>query len=147
MNWKLGKKRIIITISLICMGLLSLTINIVIISIPPYSPIKHTVDSKTGIVTFELDKEYSFDGIQLSLSNFPQPDFDSETSEISFRAFDLAIGEHDFVYFIAHKRDNAEEQIGIEFEILHQSDSKILIQEFPNGVQFPGDRQMYTYNY
>lgn len=145
MNGKIGKKRVMLVLPLICVGVLILTIYLVN-NKPPNSPFRHEFDSKTGVVTFELDKEYSFDSIQLSLGNFPEPIFDSETSEVSFNVFDLPVGKYDFVYIIAHNRDTME-QNGVEFEILHQSGDKILIQEFRNGVTFPGYRHTYTYSY
>ncbi len=146
MNGKIGKKRIILVLSLICVGVLILTVYLVNTGKPSYSPFKHEFNSKTGVVTFKLDQRYSFDSIQLSLGNFPQPIFDSETSEVSFNVFDLPVGKYDFVYIVAHNRDTTEQK-GVEFEIVHQSGNEILIQEFRNGVTFPGYRHTYTYSY
>lgn len=143
---KNSKKRIFFTLPLICVVLLFLRAYIV--NKPPYSPVKHTFDSKTGIVTFVLDPQYIFKNIRLSEGYYTQPFFDSETSEVSFCASDLSVGKHEFVLFVCNKRDDPKaEQIGVEFEILHQSNNEIIIQMFYGGRQFPGYRHIYTYNY
>ncbi|MGI5985232.1 MAG: hypothetical protein GXY01_08145 [Clostridiales bacterium] len=146
MNEKHSKKRIIFILSVICVGFLCLRAYLV--NQPPYSPIKHSFDSETGIVTFKLDPKYHFQNITLSQGHYPQPIFDSKTSEVSFCAFDLLNGKHEFVFFVCQKRDDSKaEQIGIEFEILHQSNNEIIIQMFYGGRQYPGYRQIYTYSY
>jgi hypothetical protein len=148
MDLKAGKKRIILTISIICLVWLIFGVYLYIMNKPPFLPVKHTFDREAGIVAFKVDPKYSIDHIYLSEGGYyPQPLIDSKTTEVSFCAFDLAVGQHEFVYFICHKKDGKTDAIGVEFEILHQSDSEILIQVFENGRDFPGYRRTDSYSY
>lgn len=146
MNVKVMRIRIIIGILLLfCVGWL--LVYLVNYDKTPFLPIKYTFNSETGVITFNIDPRYDIDQIHLSEGYFPQPTFSDDTTEVSFGAFDLPVGHHEFVYFTCFKKGSNTEQLGVEIEILHQPDKKVLIQVFENGRDFPGYRRQESFNY
>lgn len=140
------KKRIAIILIALCVACLCL--GAYLINKPPYLPVKQSFDSKTGMVTFKLDPKYHFQRISLNYGYYPQPDFDDQTSEVSFCVFELPMHRHEFILFICQKGEGDKvEEVALEFEVLRQNPGEILITAFYGGLQFSTYRQTYIYNY